>query len=163
MLRYFRGMWFCRWRGKRISRRRSIERSCRLYSSLCDVLVCVVSILTENRGRGRGKKDIQGVDGRRGGWGGGGISKVGLSGVVEGNQGKGGLLTQRMSRRCCCSLRFCMCSCKCKIRLVGIGRLCDRSWCGHSIEHRPLGNEGLVFFFVYIAIYIYIFLYFPSG
>lgn len=28
---------------------------------------------------------------------------------------------------------------------MGIDRLCDRSWCGHSIEHRPLGNGGLVF------------------
>lgn len=55
-------------------------------------------------------------------------------------------LTQRTSRRCCCSLQFCMCSCKNRIKLVGIVRLFDRNWCGRSIGHRPLeGTEGQFF------------------
>lgn len=33
---------------------------------------------------------------------------------------------------------------------MGIGRLYDRSWCGHSIGHRPLGNGGLVFNFFFL-------------
>lgn len=67
----------------------------------------------------------------------------GIGGIREG----GGSLTRRMSRRFCCSHRFCMCSCKDRIRLLDIRRLYDRSWCGHSIGHRPLGggDEGLAF------------------
>lgn len=115
-------------RWKRICRRRSIGRSCRLCSSLW-YFGSVVSI-KEKR-----KKEVYKGDGR------------------DFFLRWGEMLTQRMSRRCCCSLRFCMCSCKNRITLVGIGRLYDRSWCGHSIGHRPLGNGGLVFnFFICPAV-----------
>ena len=96
---------------KRICRRRSIGLFCRLCSSHC-----YVGFVVSN-----GEKNVyicRGIGGRREG---------------------GGGLTRRMSRRFCCSHRFCMCSCKGRTRLVGIRRPYDRSWCGHSIGHRPLG------------------------